>query len=492
MIIYNTDDMKSINPDMTMEEVRSSIFENEILVSIVIVAYNRLEKTKECVSNLLRYTKNVKYVLYLIDHGSDPEILDYFKSVDYENKVIVRVTRNVIGTLPFNRLVFEITTPYVVLIPNDVIVTKNWLENLLECACSDPKIGMVVPASTNISNMQEEYLEGFSDLDEMQRKAEQFNVSDWRKWEERIRLIPSLVLFKREVFNMVGTFDFGFIHDYGDDDFSFRVRRADYKLILCRDTFVHHNHYLQERDFSSEAVRANRGKEEFRRKYHGIDAWDDCNNHIVEFQDYDNLNFSLDGTIKILGVDVKCGTPVLDVKNQLRRKGYSSFHIDTFTTDLKYYIDLNSISEHTEHGCISNIFSKYRGKKFEAIVLGEPINSYDKPKDVLLDLMALLEKNGVLIFNLYNCDNIFEYLWQQGCLEQRENVDYKRLSYEHILNELKDILLRKIDIQFTTHLIQDHIKEFIDRSAYIGLKEGREEKIQSLYVKEYWFWIQKG
>lgn len=101
---------------------------------------------------------------------------------------------------------------------------------------------MICPASTNVSNYQQENLGGFNNSEEMQMKAALFNKSNPAKWEEKIRLIPTAALYRREVFDTVGLYDAGFMHDFGDDDFTFRVRRAGYKLILCRDTFVHHDH----------------------------------------------------------------------------------------------------------------------------------------------------------------------------------------------------------------------------------------------------------
>lgn len=494
MIIYDTDKMEKPQSDWKMEKLRRKIHENtdEIKVTIIVTAYNRLEKTKECVSSLLQYTKNIRFQLYLVDNGSEKDTLEYFNSVEYEDKVIIRVTKNITGTYPFNRYIFSIDTPYVVYVPNDIIFTENWLENLLTCVESDERIGMVVPASTNISNKQEEVLGGFSDLDEMQRKAAAFNVSDWKKWEERIRLIPSLVLFRREIFDIVGTFDAGFIHDFGDDDFSFRVRRAGYKLVLCRDTFVHHNHYIEERkDGEEEKQRCERGRADFQGKYDGIDAWKDCRNHIWEFENYGDLDIASNMKAKILGVDTRCGTPILDVKNKLRLNGYYNFSINAFTSNVKYYIDLRSISEDVRCNDVSNILREYRGRKFDVIVLGESINSYERPKELLLDLVSLLEAGGVLIFNLHNTNNLYDYLFQQGFLKQREEESYKECSYEELLGSLKDTLIRKVNIKFTMHVVQESICELLNNVAYLGLSEGREEKIGNLYVNEYWFWIQK-
>lgn len=70
------------------------------------------------------------------------------------------------------------------------------------------------------------------------------------------------------------------MHDFGDDDFTFRVRRAGYKLILCRDTFVHHDHNQEALPPERLAI-SQRSREFFREKYFGVDAWEDTGNYII-------------------------------------------------------------------------------------------------------------------------------------------------------------------------------------------------------------------
>ena len=48
-------------------------------VTIVIQAYNQLEKLKRCVESVLEYTENIDYDLLLIDNGSEAEVFEYFK-----------------------------------------------------------------------------------------------------------------------------------------------------------------------------------------------------------------------------------------------------------------------------------------------------------------------------------------------------------------------------------------------------------------------------
>ena len=150
---------------------------------------------------------------------------------------------------------------------------------MLRCAESDPRIGMVNPVSSNVSNFQNVEF-AFASLEEMQRKAAEHNVSDPRKWHERLRLVTLGTLYKRECLDMIGKADYGFFHDFVDDDLTFRVRRAGYKAILVRDVFVHHDHDLmKDRDPDEFRESLEKGRLNFKEKYFGVDAWDDASNY---------------------------------------------------------------------------------------------------------------------------------------------------------------------------------------------------------------------
>ena len=97
--------------------------------------------------------------------------MEYFKNVNYPNKTIMRLTKNITGVYATNKALQMVNTKYVVIVNNDVLVTPKWLTNLLECADRDPKIGMVCPVSTNVSCGQEENLGGFDTIDEMIERA---------------------------------------------------------------------------------------------------------------------------------------------------------------------------------------------------------------------------------------------------------------------------------------------------------------------------------
>lgn len=163
---------------------RQNAYENQLPgtpeITVFVVAYNRLEKTRRCVESILKYTEGIDYELLLVDNGSEDGTLDYFQSVPYLRKRMIRITKNLGSQYALNLAMRLSSGRYFVQVTNDVIVTKNWLSNLLRCVESDPRIGMVTPGSSNISNLQEIPL-NFSSYEEMQEKAAAYNQSDPRK-----------------------------------------------------------------------------------------------------------------------------------------------------------------------------------------------------------------------------------------------------------------------------------------------------------------------
>ena len=158
------DNIIEINTDkMSPPEVGNDLFENRNTiakmrpegkpeVTIIIQAYNRLDKTKRCVESVLENTKDINYELLLLDNGSIDGTYEYFKSIPYEQKRIIRITKNLGAAYIMLLLCLYDLNSYIVILANDIIVTENWLKNLLICIKSDPTIGMVNPACSNTSN----------------------------------------------------------------------------------------------------------------------------------------------------------------------------------------------------------------------------------------------------------------------------------------------------------------------------------------------------
>jgi GT2 family glycosyltransferase len=421
VVVYDTDNYPPRKEAGTLCEARANIVAVSRdpaapLVSIIVPAYNRIEKTKLCIESVQKYTKGIDYELILFDHGSTDGTFSYLLSVEHPRKKIIKFTRN---TTKLLCEALNLTCSYIVVLNNDVVVTKDWLSNLLACAQSDRRIGIIVPASSNVSNFQEIDLQ-FDDIDDMQRKAAAYNASNPRKWHERLRLVTPLYFMRKECFDLVGLGDYA-IGQFMDDDLTFNIRRAGYKAVLCRDTFVHHNHDFrnaEDKDPKEFASSLQKGREHFKEKHYGIDAWDDVNNYEPDMVSMVNPPASKE-SVEVLGTDVRCGTPILEIKNRLRDHDVFSTRLSALCEDPKYYLDLKTICDGDVFCGRADDLPRYFDKKrFDYVVLGEPLNTYAQPLALLRQLLSLLKSKGQLLLRVRNT---FDVCTMVNALGNRNN-----------------------------------------------------------------------
>ena len=52
-------------------------------VTVFVQAYNRLDKTKQCVESILQNTQGIDYELLLLDNGSEDGTMDFLRTITY-------------------------------------------------------------------------------------------------------------------------------------------------------------------------------------------------------------------------------------------------------------------------------------------------------------------------------------------------------------------------------------------------------------------------
>lgn len=500
-IIINTDELSVPQVANALQETRCNFYtaiqKKEFDVSIFVLAYGRLDKTKRCIESILKYTKGIQYELILVDNGSLDSTIDYFKSVKFMHKKVIKITKNIGGIFGLKISMEMFDGKYFVHVPNDIIVTKNWLNNLLRCMESDQQIGFVTPKSSNVSNLQQVDLH-FTTEEEMQKQAALFNVSDSRKWEERLRLIGIVCMLKKEVIDNVGFFDTGFYHDFSEDDYAVRIRRMGYKMILCGDTWVHHDHdfrNMEDKDPNQFKKSLEAGRKNYQDKYFGLDAWDDINNFelgLINMLDVKKMQAQ--GIWRLLGIDVRCGMPILQVRNHLRYQGFNqSLSSYAFTTDAKYYQDLLFVTDgNVVCDRINYLSEHYLVESMDCIVVGEPINNYPKPISFMQVVIGLLKKNGKALVKLRNTADIIMFLNVIGMDQSLDSEMPVNISLQDFCNCLKVIGVKNIEIKAETHNIdQDTIREIKQALKKTGLCKNIEKAAQNICIKEYLLCIEK-
>jgi O-antigen biosynthesis protein len=366
------------------------------LVSIVVLAYNHLEYTKICIESIFKYTSHINYELITINNGSTDGTKKYLNSLKHKKKI--DFVENVGPTNGFNAGVQAAAGEYTACVCNDIVLTSNWMDNLLKCIRSDEKIGFVTPGASSVSNCQR--INGqYSNLIEMQQFAKEYNVSDPRKWEERLRLMPCVLLTRTELLAQIGFYDPTFYFgEFGDDDFSFRVRRAGYKLIYARDTFIYHfgsiTTDIEHKKLKSLEV----SRKLFMEKY-GVDSWDDANFNpgLV-----DMLRFDKHDNISILGINTMCGGTPLQIKNRFKENGVPDVSIYNYTEVEKYVTDLKTVSDEVAFGKLEKLYEIYEPKAFDYIIIEKGLEQCTDLDEISGNMRKLLKDEGQLILKINN------------------------------------------------------------------------------------------
>ncbi len=208
------------------------------LTSIVILTYNQLEYTKLTLDSIRRHTK-APYEIIVVDNASSDGTVEYLKT----QKDILLIANESNAGFPAgcNQGIERSKGHYVLLLNNDVVVTDEWLNGLIECAESSPLVGIVGPMSNRVSGLQLERNVGYTRLSRLQDYAKKYRTKNRRKWFESPRVAGLCMLIKREVIHKIGGLDPAFgLGNCEDDDYCLRAAHAGFKVAIASDVFIHH------------------------------------------------------------------------------------------------------------------------------------------------------------------------------------------------------------------------------------------------------------
>lgn len=362
------------------------------MMSVIVLAYNNLEYTKLCIESIYEQVSHFSFQLITVNNGSQDGTTEYFHSLP--RHTMVEFDKNMGISIGFNEALKHVKGEYLFYVSNDIILTEHSVNNIVDISQKEPDFGMIVPVCNYSSNYQQINLQ-YQTMEEMKELACQYNMANKHIYHERVRLVPYVLYMRSSVMKDIG--GLGLEYGYGgydDDDVTYRIRRAGYKLILALGTFVHH--------FGSKTVTKvinkeliNKNKKIFMDKF-GVDSWECATVHNNFIQ---NIHYKTSKTnpIELLGVDCLIGADLLEIKNRYRDNNIT-VSISAITNEPKYFTDLKSISKASQYTDIEETLNYYPREKFDHIMIGTKFIDLQQVKDYTKVLTQLLSEDGDLVF----------------------------------------------------------------------------------------------
>jgi GT2 family glycosyltransferase/tetratricopeptide (TPR) repeat protein len=213
------------------------------LVSVIVLTYNNWDYTSACLAALCRHSDYPNLEIIVVDNASTDQTRDNLHRLalqDSRFRIVFNDTN--LGFAGGNNVGLRLARgDFMVLLNNDTIVTRGWVRDLIRPMQLDPAIGLTGPLTNAIGNEQK-VKRAYDSVDEMPAWARRFVRGRLRRTFEAGNLAFFCVAIRRSVLEEVGLLDdvygLGF---FEDDDYSRRAKRANYKLIIVDDVFVHHH-----------------------------------------------------------------------------------------------------------------------------------------------------------------------------------------------------------------------------------------------------------
>ena len=417
-------------------------------VSILLLAYNKLEYTRCALESILTHTNFARgnIELILLNNGSDDGTREYFEGVQCPHKRVVNLRHNILGTCTY---IHVMQGKYFVVFSNDVVATSHWLDHLLVCMESGDGIGTAVPICNeeSISNAQGIpvlYPNTFDGMTAMQSFAAEHNQMNPALWEERSQLMPFLHIVRGDLMRLCVADPVFTRAEFVDDDFSTLLRRTGWRQLLLKDTFMHH--------FGGVTLGEGRKKEAgnaldaMRRVYYekwGVDAWDSRGgfvgiDHVLSWHTF--------GTAEhVLVLEPRFGDLACKLVNEYRRCGFVP-HMTAMVFDRRYLPDTGYLfDEVLTASAIPDAVGQAAGK-YNIISAGCYLDELPLG-DVIVDLERLYEllaPGGMLLLPVRNPGSAYElmYIMNEGARNvycgKTEVKPWSAIPYRNLLYALHE------------------------------------------------------
>ncbi|RPG64058.1 MAG: glycosyltransferase family 2 protein [Flammeovirgaceae bacterium TMED290] len=219
-------------------------------IAIAILNYNGLGLLKKYLPSVIEYSNNKISSIYLIDNNSRDESLVFVRK-NYPHIKIIENKKNYGYSKGYNIGLSEIKSEYYVLLNNDVEVTKNWLNPMIELLESNENYATCQPKIRSSHKRNKfDYAGasgGFVDLlyypfcrgrifNTIEKDKGQYDNEKEVFWSS-----GACLMIKSKIFKKLNGFDSDFFAHMEEIDLCWRLKNLNYKNYCQPKSLVYHS-----------------------------------------------------------------------------------------------------------------------------------------------------------------------------------------------------------------------------------------------------------
>jgi GT2 family glycosyltransferase len=201
--------------------------------SIIVPVYNRWEETNVCLRSLVK-TKSEDDEIIVIDNGSKEYLIDVVVDIYNYNEENLGFPKAV------NQGVSLARGKYICIMNNDIVVTGNWLNNLID-HIENGHADIIGPITNESSGKQARLVKIYQNYEELENIAKELSEVNKARFTEVGWLIGFLFVCPKMIFEKLGGFDERYnIGNWEDIDFCYSAKQAGLHIAIAEDVYVHH------------------------------------------------------------------------------------------------------------------------------------------------------------------------------------------------------------------------------------------------------------
>ena len=215
-------------------------------VAVIILNYCNYQDTLSCIKSLLKIDYS-NYKVFVVDNNSPNESLKYLNTIIENNVEIIESGMN--GGFAYGnnigiKMALEDNSDYVLLLNNDTLVDKNFLEPLLCAAEKEKNVGIVSPRIMFYPDADKIWYAG-GKVDWNNLRAIHYGLkeklSDGYLKEAMVNFASGCcMLIPREVIDTVGFLPEEYFMYYEDMDYCVKVMDKGYKIKYVPESVIYH------------------------------------------------------------------------------------------------------------------------------------------------------------------------------------------------------------------------------------------------------------